>query len=89
VKLTKPYLNYIIDVIMLVVGSIVAITGILKLPVLRSLYRTLPTRTITQMHDVSGVVIVVLVIIHLILHWKWITCMTKSFFKTRKMCEEK
>ena len=33
-KLTKPYLNYIIEVIMLIVDSIVAITGILKLPAL-------------------------------------------------------
>ena len=88
-QLTKLHLNYIIDIIILVVGSIVAVTGILKLPALRSVYRTLPTKTLTQMHDISGVIIVVLVIIHLILHWKWIVCMTKSFFKKNKICDEK
>jgi hypothetical protein len=87
--MNKAKLNYFIDLLMLIVGSIVAITGILKLPVLRSVYRTLPIRTLTQLHDISGVIIVVLVIIHLIFHWNWIICMTKSFFKTSKTCKKK
>lgn len=33
------------------------------------------------LHDWVGVVLVIAVIIHLILHWKWIVHMTKSFFK--------
>jgi hypothetical protein len=83
-KITKPYLNYIIDSIMLFVGSIVAITGILKLPMFHSIYQTLPTQTLTQLHDLSGVVIIILVIIHLILHWKWIVSMTKNITKNNK-----
>jgi hypothetical protein len=87
--MNKAHLNYIIDIIMLIVGSIVAITGILKLPVLQSVYRTLPTKMLTQLHDISGVVIVILVIIHLILHWKWIVFMTKSVFKKKEICAKK
>ncbi len=83
-------LNYIVDAVMAIVFGVVAITGILKLPVLHSIYRTLPTKIMTQMHDISGVLLVILVAIHLILHWNWIVCMTKSFFKKEKeTCEVK
>ena len=88
--MNKAHLNYFIDLLMLIVGSIVAITGVLKLPILHSIYRTLPTQTLTKLHDVSCVIIIILVIIHLVLHWTWIVSMTKSFLKKKdKISDQK
>lgn len=33
-----------------------------------------------DIHDVAAVVLLVIVIIHIILHWKWITTVTKRMF---------
>ncbi len=38
-------------------------------------------------HEWFGILLVILVVIHLVLHWNWIVCMTKSFFQTDK-CDE-
>ena len=35
------------------------------------------------LHDWVAVALVVVVIIHLVLHWKWIIYMTNSFFKKK------
>jgi hypothetical protein len=34
-----------------------------------------------DLHDWTAVILVVMVIIHLVLHWRWITYMTKKFLK--------
>jgi predicted ferric reductase len=38
----------------------------------------------TIVHDWSGIVICLLVLVHLILHWKWIVHMTMLSFKKKK-----
>jgi cytochrome b561 len=35
-------------------------------------------------HQWAGILLVILVGIHLILHWKWIVCMTRDIFKKNK-----
>ena len=44
--------------------------------------------TWSQIHDWFGILLIILVIVHLILHRDWIVCMTKSMFKSDK-CEIK
>jgi len=34
-------------------------------------------------HDWSGIIFMVLVIIHFVLHWSWIVAMSKNIFKKR------
>ncbi len=46
-----------------------------------SLYRTLHVQNISTLHDLSGLIMGLLVLVHLALHWKWITSMTKTMFK--------
>ncbi|MBW2966420.1 DUF4405 domain-containing protein [Candidatus Woesearchaeota archaeon] len=36
-------------------------------------------------HDWAGIIMVLLVIIHLALHWKWIVNMTKNLFSKKKI----
>ena len=71
--MNKLKLNYFVDIGMAIAFVIVAVTGILKLPALGG-----GTRDFMLLHDWSGVVLAVFVLLHLILHWNWIVCMTKS-----------
>jgi hypothetical protein len=36
-----------------------------------------------DLHDWGGIVMLAGVFLHLILHWKWIVCMTRNVFKKR------
>ncbi|MBT3577557.1 DUF4405 domain-containing protein [archaeon] len=80
--MNRAKLNYFIDLGLFIAFILVAITGIIKFPLfgLREFY----FQYIHKIHDWSGLVLSGLVLIHLILHWKWIKSMTKSFFKKRR-----
>jgi protein-S-isoprenylcysteine O-methyltransferase Ste14 len=42
----------------------------------------------SEIHDWAGILLIIFVAIHFILHWNWIACMTKNIFQTDK-CENK
>ncbi len=42
----------------------------------------------SQIHDWFGILLIILVVIHFILHWDWIICMTKNVFG-KSGCETK
>lgn len=86
--MTKPKLNYLIDFISALVFMILSFSAIilffsekrirgggnkLILGILRKNW--------VSIHDIFGLVFIGLIIIHLILHWKWIKSVTLSFFK--------
>ncbi len=79
----KIKLNYMVDVGLFITFLAAGITGILKLPILFKLGITrgitIPIKIIDAIHDFGGLLMVVLVVIHLILHWKWIVLMTKKY----------
>jgi len=84
--MNKPELNYLIDVGLLLSFLTCFISGLIKWPGIidvigTSLYRTLHVSNISTLHDMSGLIMGVLVLIHLVLHWKWIVSMTKTMFK--------
>jgi len=86
-------LNYLVDTGMGICFVAAALTGIIKFPGLifrfGLTYKDLPMQTISLIHDWSGIMIVILVGVHLALHWRWIVCVTKSFFKKEdKKCEK-
>jgi len=70
--MNKAKLNYFVGLGMAVSFAIVAVTGILKLPVFGR------QRDFMLLHDWAGIVLAAFVLLHLILHWNWIKCMTKS-----------
>ena len=76
--------NYIIDVGMALIFILAALSGILKFQgIPRFLVRFdiyLPTHAITVIHKWSGLLLAVSALAHLILHWKWLVCTTKSIF---------
>lgn len=38
-----------------------------------------------DVHNWSGIILIIVVAIHLILHWKWIVSITKSFIKKERV----
>jgi|TARA_B100001971_G_C18108446_1_gene492821 hypothetical protein len=89
----KNTVKYILDVILGIVFLIVVLTGIFKFSGFREFfgielgYRDPPMPLISLLHDWSGIVMAVIVLIHLILNWDWIVSMTKSFFIKDKEVE--
>lgn len=79
----RTMLNYWIDVGLFISFILVSVTGIIKWPSLARNLLHWPLREISLVHDWSGVVMVVLVVIHLILHWNWIVSVTKNLILKR------
>ena len=79
----KATLNYLVDVCLFVLIVSSGITGLIKFPGLLQYLgmhsRDLPMQQINFVHDWSGAFMVIFVLIHLILHWRWIVAMTKSY----------
>ena len=46
---------------------------------------SLSRHTWIDIHNWAAIAIVALIIIHLILHWKWVVCMTKRLFQTKSL----
>jgi len=84
----KVWINYWIDVGLLISGIIVMISGILKLRELSflNIYKIIHLPTLSMLHDYFGVIFTILVIIHLVMHFNWIMSMTKTLVKKGKKC---
>ena len=86
----KAKINYLVDMGMAISFIAAFMTGLIKWQGLIRLFglrhKLLPMEAITLLHDWSGVLLGVLVLVHLILHWRWMVCMTKSLFKGPQKC---
>ncbi len=87
--MNKIKLDYWVDVGLTISFFICFISGLIKWPGLVkmigvSAYKTLSVRNISELHDFSGLIMGLLVVIHLALHWKWMVAVTKSMFTPGK-----
>ncbi len=88
----KIKINYIVDLLMTLCFIIVSASGLilfLFLPggIRRGGYQEfigIIKQNWVVIHDWSGIILIILVLIHFLLHWNWITCMTKDFFSINK-----
>lgn len=84
----KVKVNYFLFWLLLLSFLSLLITALIKFPGLLMFLgirtRGLPMYEINLIHDWSGVVLSVLILIHIILHWKWIINITKQIFKSSK-----
>lgn len=93
-KLNKQKLNYLVDLALTTLFFGVAGTGFFMYFFIPSgvprgryiVYMGLTKATWVWMHSRAGILMSVVIIIHLILHWKWIVCTTRNFFRKEK-CE--
>jgi len=81
----RVVLKYGIDVVMLVAFILCFVTGILKFPAMLKLKwggaRLSPLLTLTRVHDLSGVILGIMVFFHLVLNWNWMVTMSRRMVK--------
>jgi hypothetical protein len=81
----KSNLNYAIDVLAFFAIILVGITGVLKFQNFSKILGIHPLPLwIHGIHDWAGIVLVFLMLLHIILHWKWLIAMTKNKLKRKK-----
>lgn len=89
---TKARINYWVDVGLVIAFIVSMVTGIIKWPGLfRTLglsHQALPMYEISTAHDISGLVMILLVLLHIILHFKWMIGMTKNLFRKKEEQKE-
>jgi hypothetical protein len=80
-KITK--FNFFIDIGLIITFLLSFITGILKFKESLLLFARigiyLPTFWLNFIHDRAGILLGIFVLIHLILHFRWIKVMTKKY----------
>jgi protein-S-isoprenylcysteine O-methyltransferase Ste14 len=89
--MVKPIINYIIDFLMTISFIVTAITGLIIfffLPsgVKQGSYQTflgIIKGTWSSIHDWSGIIFIILVVLHFVLHWNWLINMTKNIFSSK------
>jgi hypothetical protein len=79
---------YVIDIGLIITFFTSFITGLIKFPGLLNTFGisqfSLPIPQLSVIHDWSGVTMGLLVLFHLILHFRWIAEMTKKIFRGGK-----
>ena len=82
----KQYLNYFIDILLLIAFLITGITGLIKWRLLivnlgmAELYFILPMDKIRLWHEWASFAMLILILIHLIFHWNWMVFNTRRIF---------
>ena len=84
----KPIINYIVDFLMVVSFLLTAITALVIFFFLPSGVRQGSYQTFlgiikgnwSTVHDWSGIIFIILALVHFVLHWKWVRGMTKNIF---------
>ena len=83
----RTCIRYCIDIGLVVSAVLCIATGIIKFPELTStINRTglvLPFNLITYVHDWSGVVLAVLIVIHLVFGWPWLAGISRAAIRKR------
>ncbi|MCK5449554.1 DUF4405 domain-containing protein [Candidatus Pacearchaeota archaeon] len=79
-------LNYWVNIGLTISFFICFLTGLVKWPGLitiigTSAYKVLYFKNISLLHDRSGLIMGLLVLVHLVLNWGWMVGVTKSIFK--------
>jgi hypothetical protein len=84
-------INYAVDVGLTLSFAVIAVTGILRYRELlqffarRGIY--VDTGPITEVHRWAGLVLTLLVLVHVVLHWRWIVRTTAGLFRGRRTVE--
>ncbi len=81
----KVRINYFIDCGLIITFLLSCSTGVIKFPewtrFFQGVFLIVPASTLSLIHDISGIAMGLLVLAHLVLHWRWIVAMTKSIVK--------
>ncbi len=89
--MNKAKLNFLIDFLAFLSFFVTAITGLVIFffipPGIRQgryiEFLGVQKQVWSQIHNYAGLLMILFVLIHIVLHWKWIKSMTKDLFKKR------
>lgn len=95
----KSMKNYIVFVLLSVLGLLEAVSGFVLWLALPSgggwrgggsgiTFLSLSQHTWLDLHDWAAVAIIAVITIHLVLHWKWIWYMTRKLFPRRQLTSQ-
>jgi len=92
----KVKLNYFIDSLLAVSFFVVAATGLIIFFFLPEGVRRggcqeflgIIKQNYINIHNWSGILFIILVAVHLVLHWQWIACITRSLLKKNEVSFE-
>ena len=77
-------LKYAVDICLAISFLLTTITGIFKFPYFtdyfRDVFHVINARLMMQLHDWAGIAMALFVLGHLVLNWRWIVSVTKSYF---------
>lgn len=72
----KPFLSWIFTVCMCIFGTVTGISGILRL--------INPIERIIRIHSISGCLLIILIGIHMLMHWNWLIANLRQLFSPRQ-----
>ena len=83
-RVGRKFKNYVVDIGMAIAFILVLLTGLLKFPlVFTNLYQVyLFSGILTIIHEWSGPILGLLILVHLSIHWRWIASKTKKILQT-------
>jgi predicted ferric reductase len=92
--MNKSKINFIVDLLAFVSFLVTALTGLaLKFFMPGGVrqgrlqeFLGIQKEVWTEIHDWAGILLIILVVVHFVLHWEWVVCMIKNMFKADK-CE--
>ncbi len=89
----RNFRNYFIDMTLLAMGFLCILTGFVKWPglivALGLTSQAFLIDMITQVHDWTGLVLGIMVVLHVVMHLKWFIEMTKKVFRNKSGEHEK
>jgi asparagine N-glycosylation enzyme membrane subunit Stt3 len=100
IKMNKARLNYTLDAVIGVAFAISAVTGMAFLlmgsggyqggrnPNFRTALLGISREAWNDLHTWASMVMIAGVVVHLVLHWKWIVCVTKQMLPARRRRSE-
>ncbi len=82
-------INYIADAGLALAFVVNCLTGLLKFSWFWNFthlnYRAVNFRLLGFVHDWSGIILLILILAHLVLHWRWIVSSTKAIFSKKQI----
>ncbi|MEA3414396.1 MAG: DUF4405 domain-containing protein [Nanoarchaeota archaeon] len=86
--MAKAKVNYFVDLLLTLSGLLTITSGLVMFIASKlgnsgrfvALFLGLTKQVWFKIHQLSGIAMAILVILHFILHWKWIVAMTKKIF---------
>ena len=79
--MNKLKINYILDILLIIFFVIITFTSIVLLKVTSSGAKGIHKLPVTMLHNYTGIIFIILLIVHLILHIDWLKSATRNIFK--------